>query len=486
MRKLTLLCCLLCGLYACQQNNQSSNPISSSAMSTIPKLPSFKTTSKDLADIKKNGKLRALTVYSGTSYFLYRGQAMGFEYELLQKLADHLGLELEIKVATDLDMLIPMLNEGEADIIAHGITITQDRKQKVAFTDHLYLTNQVLVQRKPDNWRKMKLHQIEKMLVADPIELINDTVSVRKNSSYYKRLKNIEKELGGQFVIDTIDGRLPTDKIIEMVVSKELKYTVADKNLATINASHFPILNIETPMSSKQRVAWAIHKDAKDLHAAVNDWLDQFKGEIEFPVIYNKYFKNKRSFNERIDSEFYSQNSSKISPYDELIRQYAPTVGWDWRMIAAIIYQESQFDPTSKSWVNASGLMQLMPATATELGVKNIADPQQNIQGGTKYLKQLWDQLDMIPDSIQRIKFTLASYNCGLGHVQDAMRLTEASGGQKTVWDGEVEKHLLNLTYPEYYNKPIIKYGYVRGTEPVEYVHQIFNHFSHYEELIPL
>src|SRR6056297_1876385 len=161
-----------------------------------------------LEEIRKEGKLRVLTIYSGTSYFLYRGQPMGFEYELLKRFADHLGVELDIEIAQNIDHLLTGLEKDAIDLVAYGITVTSDRKEKVNFTDYLHLTHQVLVQKKPDNWRKMKWSEIESALIHDAIELIGDTVSVRKNSSYHKRLVNLSKEIGGEIVIDTLSGNL--------------------------------------------------------------------------------------------------------------------------------------------------------------------------------------------------------------------------------------------------------------------------------------
>ncbi len=185
--------------------------------------------SRDLTEIKKDGKLKVLLGYSGTSYFLYRGKPMGYEYELLQRLANHLQLELEIKISNNLDMLLTNLINGHADIVAYGLAITDDRKKIAAFTDYLYLTKQVLVQKKPANWRKMTLDNIKKSIVQDPLELIGDTVSVRENSSYFKRLINLSKEMGGKIIIDTLEGNLSTAEIIQMVADDKIKYTIADK-----------------------------------------------------------------------------------------------------------------------------------------------------------------------------------------------------------------------------------------------------------------
>lgn len=155
---------------------------------------------RDWKEIKEEGVLRAITNYSGTSYFLYKGRPMGFEYELLERLADYLDVRLEIVLAENIDSIIPMLERGEGDIIAFGLTITEERKKRIDFTDYLYLTKQVLVQRKPDNWRKLKLHQINATLIQDPVELIDDTVAVRLTTSYYERILNLQKEIGEPFI----------------------------------------------------------------------------------------------------------------------------------------------------------------------------------------------------------------------------------------------------------------------------------------------
>jgi len=439
---------------------------------------------RDLEAIKADGKLTALTTFSNTSYFLYRGQPMGFEYELLQRFADHLDVDLEIKIANNIDSLLPKIRNGEADILAHGMTITTDRKEKVDFTDYLYLTHQVLVQKKPDNWRNMHWSEIENALVHDAIELIGDTISIRKNSSYIKRMANLSKEIGGKIHIDTLPGDISTDEIIQMVAEGKIKYTVADNNIASIMASYYPILDIEVPVSFSQRISWAVPPESDSLLAACNDWLAGMKDEVDYYVIYNKYFKNRRSFQRRIESEFYSLNNEKISRYDEMIKTYAENIGWDWRLLASQIYQESQFDPNARSWAGAQGLMQIMPATARELGVSNPYNAEASLKGGTKYLDQLYHRFDEIEDSVQRIKFTMASYNCGYGHVLDAQELAGYKGYDEDIWDGNVEEMILKLSYPKYYNHPAVKYGYVRGLEPYLYVQHIFKRYEHYKQFM--
>ena len=439
---------------------------------------------RDLGDIKSTGKLTALIAYSGTSYFLYKGQPMGYEYEMLQKLADHFELTLDLKIAKNLDMMLDELRQGNIDIVAHGLAITKSRQKIAAFTDYLFLTNQVLVQRKPDNWDRLSYKQKQRSLVNDPVQLIDQIVSVRKNSSYYRRLLHLSDELGDDIYINTLDGNLSTDEIIKMVADGQIKYTIADRNLANINASFYPVLDVSVPISNSQRIAWAVHPEAKELLNATNTWIRNHRKKTEFNVIYNKYFKNKRSFKRRVKSKFYSLNNNQISKYDAIIKKNAGQIGWDWRLLASLIYQESQFSNDANSWAGASGLMQMMPATAKELGVYNVRNAEDNIAGGTAYLKKMFDRFPEITDTVQRTKFAMASYNCGYSHVKDAQKLAELRSLDPLKWDGNVDQMILALSYPKNYNMDIIKFGYVNGIEPFKYVSQIFERYDHYKRFI--
>jgi membrane-bound lytic murein transglycosylase F len=439
---------------------------------------------RDLDEIKEDGILKALVVYSSTSYFLYKGQPMGFEYELLQRLAKHLDLKLEIVVSENLDNHFEVLNRGDVDLIAHGMTITNQRKWEVDFTDYLYLTKQVLVQKKPDNFRTISWSALQNQVIDDPMDLIGDTVSIRKNSSYYERVVSLSNEIGGDIYIDTLDSKLSTGEIIDMVVNGDIKYTIADENLAKINASSNPILKIDVPISFSQRIAWVTRKKSKNFKKVINEWIKGQRKQTDYFVIYNKYFENKRFYKRRVKSEYYSLKNNQISEYDNLIKKYTKKLGWDWRLLASQIYQESKFNPKAKSWAGAKGLMQIMPPTAEDLGITDVTDPVQSIRGGTTYLSQIYDRFTDIPDEIDRIKFTLASFNCGYSHVRDAQRLADYNKLNPLVWEDNVDKMLLALRFPKNYNKPFIKYGYVRGTEPFIYVEQIFDRFAHYKQFI--
>jgi len=469
---LKLVCIILFLFFSCEQESITKNEIVETGKTW------------DLEQIKASGTLKALMVYSGTTYYLYKGRPMGYEFELLERLSKYLGVTLEIVVENNVNELFEKLNNGEGDIVAHGLTITTDRKKEVSFTDHLYLTKQVLVQKKPDKWRSMNWKSLKKALIHDPIDLLGDTISVRDLSSYKERIYNLSEELGGKINVDILPGEMATDEIIEKVAEGEIRYTIADQNIASIMSTYYPDLDVTVPVSFSQRIAWATRKDSENLLKATNNWLEQIKRKIDFNVLYNKYFKNKKYFRRKIRSNFYSLNKQQISPYDDLVKKYAKSINWDWRLIASQIYQEYKLDTRVSSWAEASGLMQLMPSTAEELGVTNRADPEQSIKGGTKYLKELWSNFEHVKDSVQRIKFTMASYNCGLYHVIDAQNLAHEKGFKKDMWDDNVENIVLNLNKPDYYNHPVVKYGYVRGLEPYNYVRQIFERYQHYIQFI--
>ena len=300
---------------------------------------------RDLPEIKKQGELRAITVYSATSYFIYKGKPMGYEYELLKHLADYMGLKLRIVIARDINKIFELLNSGKGDLAAAGLTITKERNKKVEFTEYHNTIRQVLVQRKPPNWREMKKHEIDEMLIRNPIELIGKKVHVRRASSYYSRLKNLSEEIGGDIKIVEVPGNVTTEKIIKKVAEGEIDYTVADENIALINQAYYPILDVDTPVSFPQRIAWAVRKTSPKLLVVVNKWINDMKEEVDYYVIYNKYFKNRRAYRERLGSEYFSISGGNISGFDDSIKQYADSLGWDWRLLASQVYQESRFIP---------------------------------------------------------------------------------------------------------------------------------------------
>ncbi|MBD3223961.1 MAG: transporter substrate-binding domain-containing protein [Caldithrix sp.] len=458
------------------------NPRNSGNKRTGEKLP--KPVKIDYDQIKKRGKLVALTGYSATSYFIYRGQPMGYEYELLQKLADNFGLELEVKIVEDMNRIFHRLNKGDGDLVAHSMTVTLNRKEKVLFTEHHNIIRQVLIQRLPEEWRTMKRHEIDAALIRNPIELIGKTVHVRKNSSYYHRLQNLTDEIGGTINIQEIAGDFSTGELIQKVARGDIDYTIADQNIALINKAYYSNIDIKTAVSLPQRIAWAVRKTSPILKDKIDAWINDVRGTETYNVIYNKYFKNRSAFRARMKSEYFSHTGNKISRYDEYIKNYAKDIGWDWRLLAAQIYQESRFDPKEKSWAGAKGLMQVLPKTAAQYGIHDLYNPKKSIQAGTNFLQWLQDYWKAIPDSAEQLKFILASYNTGQGHVQDARRLARKFGKDPDLWNNNVADYLLLKSKEKYFNDPVVEYGYCRGEEPVTYVNAILQRYTNYRKFI--
>ena len=436
----------------------------------------------DLDDILKRGYINALVDNNSVSYFIYKGQPMGYEYELLNLFAGHLGVNLKIQVTSGIDRAMDQLNKGEGDVIAFPLAITKERTKYVSFSNPHFNSYQVLVQRKPANWRQMTLDAINDTLIRNPVELIGKEVHVLSGSSYETRLKHLSEEIGGDVLIRADIISAESESLIRKVALGEIEYTVADHMMARVNASYYPDLDIQTPISVGQQVAWATRKNSTALLEAMNKWLAGIKKEATFMVIYNRYFKSPRTSLVRMKSEYSSMGGNMLSPFDSLIRKGAATLGWDWRLLASLIYQESRFLPTNESWAGARGLMQLMPRTANEFGAFDLDDPRQSISAGVGYLKFLdnyW--MKKIPDPYERLKFILASYNVGLSHVVDARRLAEKYGKDPQVWYDNVEFYLSRKSEPEFYRDPGVTAGYCKCEEPINYVKDILDRYEEYK-----
>ena len=437
----------------------------------------------DLQEIQERDTLRAVTGYNPVSYFIYRGEPMGYDYELLNRLAENLDLRLDVQVSNSIEGMMALLNDKKADLIAYNLTITEERSGRVNFTVPLNETREVLVQKKPDNWRHLSRGALEETIVRDSSELAGDTIVVRRGSAFVNTLKELSSAIEGEIHIAEADPEITTEQLIQRVADGEIKFTVADENIALINQSYLPVLDVETSLSQSRQIAWAVNHGAENLLDTVNKWIDSERGTTEFNVIYNKYFKNRRAFRSRAASDLLLTFGGQLSPYDDLIRQYAEEINWDWRLLAALIYQESRFNPNAQSWSGARGLMQLMPRTAREYGAQNVTNPEQNIRAGTgliEWLQNYWK--DKIEDPFERQKFVLASYNVGQGHVQDARRLAEKHGANPDVWNGNVEEYMLKKAEEQYYTDEVVRHGYARGSEPVKYVNSIYYIYQHYQK----
>jgi membrane-bound lytic murein transglycosylase F len=436
----------------------------------------------DLEAIRKRGYINVLVDNNSISYFIYKGQPMGYEYELLNNLAKELDVDLKIKVTSGVERAIDQLNTGEGDLLAFPLTITKDRTRYVTFTKPHFNTYQVLVQRKPDNWRRMGIDDINDSLIRNPVDLVGKEVYVLPGTSFELRLKNLSEEIGGDILIKRDTSSAESESLIRKVALGDIPYTISDHMIANVNASYYPNLDVMTPISVMQQVAWATRKNSPQLQEAINAWLGKVKKEATFMVIYNRYFKSPRTSLVRMQSDYSSIGGNKLSPFDSLLKKGASELGWDWRLLASLVYQESHFLPKGESWAGARGLMQLMPGTAKRFGATNLDDPRQSIKAGVGYLKYLdkyWAKKVIDPD--ERLKFILASYNVGLSHIIDARKLAEKHGKDPSLWEGNVEYYLTRKSDPKFYRDPVVMAGYCKCEEPVNYVRDILDRYDEYK-----
>ncbi len=432
----------------------------------------------DLIRIKNSGVLKAVVDYNSTNYFVYRGKPMGFKYELLQELAKKLGVKLEISVSNHLNETFAGLKNGRFDVVAKSLTVTKERNKEIDFTALILQTRQVLVQRKRQN------PPADSIYIENTLQLAGKKIYVQKNTSYFKRLQNLSEEIGADITIveDSVSG---VEQLVSKVAKGEIDYTVCDENIAKLNKTYYPNIDVSMAISFKQNIAWAVRKGSTEWKNYLDNWIVDFKKTRKYKYLYHKYFESSR-IAARVGDELYSIKSGKISKYDKIVKRIAQANQWDWRLISAIIYQESRFNAEAGSWAGAYGLMQIMPSTAKRFGVDDIRNPEQNIKGGVLFLNWLNKQfVNSIPDSTQRIKFVLASYNIGLGHVMDAQRLAEKYGKNPSVWDNNVDNLLLKKSVELYYKDPVVRFGYCRGEEAYNYVSRVLTTYRHYLNVIP-
>jgi membrane-bound lytic murein transglycosylase F len=236
-------------------------------------------------------------------------------------------------------------------------------------------------------------------------------------------------------------------------------------------------------VSLQQDLAWVVPKGSTSLLGELNIWLSGFTQSSKFKILYARYFESDKSAS-MIESDFYAINTGKISPYDEYIRQYSEKLGWDWRLMASMIYQESRFKNNVTSWAGAKGLMQLMPSTAERFGIDTVSSPREQIRAGSDFIVWLDRLFEDIKDKNERTKFVLASYNIGPGHIIDARNLAKKNGADPNVWDNNVARYLLSKSDPKFYNDPVVKYGFCRGTETFRYVTEVLERYEHYKNIV--
>lgn len=425
-----------------------------------------------LAKIEHRGTLNVCTYYNTTDYYVYKGVPKGFHHDLVKDLAQHLGVKLHVEVSTNMEQCIRELNEGKHDLIAMSLTVTPDRRQQARFTLPLFNTSTVLVQNNRAD-----------TLARDIRDLQGKQIYIQPGTSGKTLLRHLDDSLQLNLTITELEDHTYEDILLK-VENGQLPYTVIDKNIALMAARYMTHLDLTLELFPVAPVAWAVAKNAEFLQQEINQWLATYKKKEKFHVLYNRYYKS-TYVTTLHNSKYYKLKNGVISGFDPIIKQEAAAIGWDWRLLAAVIYQESGFDPEATSPSGAIGLMQVMPETALQLGFEEYTDPRQNIRAGARYLKHLQDMFvkhDL--DTLDHLKFTLAAYNAGPGHVFDAMRLAEYYGKKPRVWNNNVDFFILHKNRPELYRDTLSRNGYCDGKQTFNFVNNIMENYTHYKNTV--
>jgi membrane-bound lytic murein transglycosylase F len=415
----------------------------------------------DLKEIRKKGKLTVLFENSSLSYFEYRGKKMGFEYEILDSFSRFIGLPLEIKVISDSKEFGSYLNNGEGDIIAANLAVSLSQKEIYNFSVPYYFTHQVLIQRESEE------------PIRDPLDLSNKTVYVRENSAFSRRLHSLQEEIGERIRVKSKKNDPITEDLIEMVANKQIDYTVSHENLARISKELHENLNIKTSLSFKQKIAFGLRYSSPQLKKKLDEFLTKYCSSSHFIDLKKRYF----DYLTEIPNDLILIKRGQISPFDAIFKKEAARYGWDWRFIAAVAFKESRFNPNARGFGGAFGLMQFMPNTGSKYGVVPGSSPEIQIAGGMKLINNIFNSWSSIPNKEQRMKFTLASYNAGKGHIDDAQRLASEYGLNPKVWDGNVAVMVQKLAIPEYYRSNVVKCGAYRG-HAYSYVNTVYSKYK--------
>ena len=406
--------------------------------------------------------LRVATLYSPASYFHYRDENMGFDYSLVSALAREKGMELDLTVAPSLAKALDMLDSGRVDLVAYEVPVTAESKRRVVFTGPENYTHQVLVQPRGDS------------VVRDVTGLVGKDIYVPADSKYYHRLRNLDSELGGGIRIHAVDPDSITEEdLLDKVASSELPMTVVDSDIAKLNKTYYPGLDITLALSFDQQSRWAVSPAKAWLADSISAY---FGGEAPRRAVnmeYRRYYEQSKAMPGPLTMNF---SGGKISQYDDLFRKYSDAAGEDWRLLAAMGYVESGFDPGLVSWAGARGIMQIMPSVAQGHGVSPgaLADPETSVKLAADIISSLETSLaKYVSDPDERRLFKLAAYNSGIAHILDGIALARKYGMDPQKWYGNVEKAVLMESRPEYYNDPVVKYGYFRGRQTTEYVRKV-------------
>ncbi len=423
-----------------------------------------------------------------TTYFLYKEEAMGFEYELLKLFAEHINRPFRLHQVESLDSIHELIKSQAVDLCIRPEAITAETKQSYEFVGLERISGIVLVQRK-------RTSRQDTMYIDKVPQLLNKKVYVEEDSRYERRLEHLSEQLGGKIELQTAEDSVASaEELIDLIASHNIDYAFADEEVAKLTKRYYPNIDVSLKVGFPQKVKWICPKERKGLAIALNNWADSLSDVSAYKHIYRKYFVQQQA--ERIATarkrydwrgEHQFIQAGALSPYDSLFRQEAKRLGWPWQILASIAYQESNFKAQIIGWSGARGLMGIMPSTGRIFGANKaqLLDPATSVRVSVDCLLATQKMFRSIKNPEERIKFTLAGYNAGGAHVQDAQRLARKyDNGIDSIWQDHVERFILLKRKAEYYKDPVCRYGYLRGQETYNYVRQVMARYKLYKDKV--
>jgi membrane-bound lytic murein transglycosylase F len=416
-----------------------------------------------LERVQAEGVLRVITRNSPATYFQDRNGETGFEYELVKRFADDWGLKLQIETADNLDELFASLSKENGPVLATaGLTATAGRQQAAHFSQpYLQVTPQIIYrngQRRPTR----------------PEELIGKRILVLKGSSHAEQLATLQVQFPELAYEESSDVEVVD--LLRMVDEGQIDLTLVDSNELAMNQVYFPNVRVAFDLGESHGLSWAVApSNDNSLLDEINTFINRAHENGSLQRLKKRYYGHVDMLGYVGAYTFAKHLQQRLPRYEKNFREAAQTNQVDWRLLAAMGYQESLWEPTATSKTGVRGLMMLTLRTAQAMGVSNRLDPKQSIDGGAKYIVHVKNQL---PESIKepdRTWFALAAYNVGGGHLEDARKLTEAEGLNPNKWL-DVQKILPRLSQKQWFSKT--RYGYARGGEPVHFVRNIRRYYD--------
>lgn len=431
-----------------------------------------------LRRIRERGCLIALTDQNTLNYFIYRGEPMGYQLVLLESFAKYLGVPLRIIASNDISKLEYYLQYNAADLIALNLPISGDGKKIVRFSDPFGETRLVLIQRKSNGFDKKIPETVNSLK-----DFTQDTVYVCKNPFLAAQYHAFFKKTGRTAILKEESG-VSQEELIRRVSSGTIRFAICQENVAMVYHRFYRNLDITVLAFPLFSYGWGMGLSSDSLRTEVDAWLKKFKASGDLKKTYLEYFDNQRIAG-FLQSDYFSVSGNKLSPFDDAIREQSKQVQWDWRLVASLIYEESNFRPGQISSHSASGLMQLMPETAAKFGIDSAATPAKQITGGVKYLRYLDKQLPAaISNPVERVYFVLACYNVGIGKVLAAREKAEKFGKDKNRWNKHVDYYLLHRSKKDPVAKTDTTDSFSGDYKIEGFVDDIVTRYYHYRNLI--